>query len=129
MVAGVTMGAQKGSYQQTVAEHYYPDCTGRYMETIPNVIMDLKAGNIDIAIMDYDNATAYASQNADLATAFEVPMLEGEEAANCAAAMLGNTNLTDYVNTLIQKWLDDGTIDNWYNEAVALQASLTDEAE
>ena len=40
MVAGVTMGAQKGSYQQTVAEHYYPDCTGRYMETIPNVIME-----------------------------------------------------------------------------------------
>lgn len=129
MVAGVTMGAQKGSYQQTVAEHYYPDCTGRYMETIPNVIMDLKAGNIDIAIMDYDNATAYASQNADLATAFEVPMLEGEEPANCAAAMLGNTDLTDYVNTLIQKWLDDGTIDNWYNEAVALQSSLTDDAE
>ena len=79
--------------------------------------------------MDYDNATAYASQNADLATAFEVPMLEGEEAANCAATMLGNTDLTDYVNTLIQKWLDDGTIDNWYNEAVALQSSLTDEAE
>ena len=43
--------------------------------------------------------------------------------------MLGNTDLTDYVNTLIQKWLDDGTIDNWYNEAVALQSSLTDEAE
>ena len=56
-------------------------------------------------------------------------MLEGEEAANCAATMLGNTDLTDYVNTLIQKWLDDGTIDNWYNEAVALQSSLTDEAE
>ena len=51
MVAGVTMGAQKGSYQQKVADTLYPDCTGRYLETIPNVIMDLKAGNIDILML------------------------------------------------------------------------------
>ena len=126
MVAGVTMGAQKGSYQQTVAETLYPDCTGRYMETIPNVVMDLKAGNIDIAIMDYDNAYAYALQNDDLETAFVVPMLEGDEAANCAATMLGNDDLTNYLNDLIQKYIDDGSMQKWYEEAVALQQELAE---
>ena len=129
MVAGVTLGAQKGTYQQTVAEHYYPDCTGRFMETVPNVIMDLKAGNIDVAIMDYDNATAYAMQNDDLSTAFVVPMMEGDEPSNCAAAMLGNTDLTDYVDALIDKWIESGEMDKWYQDAVTLQLSLTDDAE
>ncbi len=126
MVAGVTMGAQKGSYQQTVAETLYPDCTGRYMETIPNVVMDLKAGNIDIAIMDYDNAYSYALQNEDLETAFVVPMLEGDEAANCAATMLGNDDLANYLNELIQKYIDDGSMQKWYEEAVALQQELAE---
>ena len=126
MVAGVTMGAQKGSYQQKVTDTLYPDCTGRYLETIPNVVMDLKAGNIDIAIMDYDNAYAYAKQNDDLETAFVVPMLEGDEAANCAASMKGNDDLTNYLNELIQKYIDDGSMQKWYEEAVALQLSLSE---
>lgn len=127
MVAGVTMGAQKGSYQQKVADTLYPDCTGRYLETIPNVVMDLKAGNIDIAIMDYDNAYAYAQQNDDLETAFVVPMLEGDAAANCAASMKGNDDLTNYLNELIQKYIDDGSMQKWYEEAVELQLSLNSE--
>lgn len=126
MVAGVTMGAQKGSYQQKVAETLYPDCTGRYLETIPNVVMDLKAGNIDIAIMDYDNAYSYAQQNEDLETAFVVPMLDGDEPANCAAAMKGNEDLTNYLNELIQKYIDDGSMQKWYEEAVELQLSLNE---
>ena len=96
------------------------------METIPNVVMDLKAGNIDIAIMDYDNAYAYALQNDDLETAFVVPMLEGDEAANCAATMLGNDDLTNYLNELIQKYIDDGSMQKWYEEAVALQQELAE---
>ena len=126
MVAGVTMGAQKGSYKQKVADTLYPDCTGRYLETIPNVVMDLKAGNIDIAIMDYDNAYSYAQQNEDLETAFVVPMLEGDEPANCVATMKGNDDLTNYLNELIQKYIDDGSMQKWYEEAVELQLSLNE---
>lgn len=126
MVAGVTMGAQKGSYQQTVAETLYPDCAGRYLETMPNIVMDLKAGNIDIAIMDFDNAYAYANQNEDLVTAFKVPMLEGDEESNCAAAMKGNEDLVNYINELIQKYVDDGSMQKWYEEAVLIQQSLTE---
>ncbi|MGN1230339.1 MAG: ABC transporter substrate-binding protein [Anaerotignum sp.] len=126
MVAGVTLGAQKGSYQQTVAETLYPDCAGRYLETMPNIVMDLKAGNIDIAIMDFDNAYAYANQNADLVTAFKVPMLEGDEDSNCAAAMKGNEDLVNYINELIQKYIDDGSMQKWYEEAVLIQQSLTE---
>ena len=126
MVAGVTLGAQKGSYQQTVAETLYPDCTGRFLETVPSIIMDLKAGNIDIAIMDYDNAYSYANQNEDLETAFKVPMLEGDEESNCAAAMKGNEDLTSYINELIKKYIDDGSMQKWYEEAVLLQQSLNE---
>ncbi len=126
MVAGVTMGAQKGTYQQTVAETLYPDCTGRYLEAVPNVVMDLKAGNIDIAIMDYDNAYAYAYQNEDLETAFVVPMLEGDAPSNCAASMLGNEELTECFNTLIDEYIADGRMQQWYEDAVALQLSLTE---
>lgn len=126
MVAGVTMGAQKGSYQQTVCETLYPDCTGRYLETVPAMIMDLKAGNIDIAIMDNDNAIAYANQNDDLATAFKVPMLEGDEESNCAAAMKGNDDLVTYINGLIAGYIEDGSMQKWYEEAVLIQQSLVE---
>lgn len=51
---------------------------------------------------------AYAQQNDDLETAFVVPMLEGDAAANCAASMKGNDDLTNYLNELIQKYIDDG---------------------
>ncbi len=126
MVAGVTVGAQKGSYQQTVCETLYPDCTGRYLETVPAMIMDLKAGNIDIAIMDNDNAIAYANQNSDLATAFKVPMLEGDEESNCAAAMKGNDDLVTYINGLIAGYIEDGSMQKWYEEAVLIQQSLVE---
>ncbi|MBM6830244.1 amino acid ABC transporter substrate-binding protein [Anaerotignum lactatifermentans] len=126
MVAGVTMGAQKGSYQQTVCETLYPNCTGRYLETVPAMIMDLKASNIDIAIMDYDNAYAYANQNDDLVTAFKVPMLEGDEESNCAAAMKGNDDLVTYINGLIAGYIEDGSMQKWYEEAVLIQQSLVE---
>ena len=127
VTADTMLGAQKGSYQQTVAETTWPDCSGRYLETVPNVVMDLKAGNIDLAIMDYDNAYAYAYQNEDLETAFVVPMLEGDEAANCAASMKGNDDLTAYLNEVIQKFIDDGSMQKWYDEAVAIQLALADD--
>ncbi|MBQ9092322.1 MAG: transporter substrate-binding domain-containing protein, partial [Anaerotignum sp.] len=124
MTADVVVGAQKGSYQQTVVDTLYPDCTTRYMEAMPSIIMDLKTGNIDVAVMDMNTAYAYASQNEDLETAFFVPMLPGDEASNCAPAMKGNDDLVNYVNELIQKYIEDGSIEKWYEEAVLIQQSL-----
>ncbi|MBQ9091279.1 MAG: transporter substrate-binding domain-containing protein, partial [Anaerotignum sp.] len=95
-----------------------------YMEAMPSIIMDLKTGNIDVAVMDMNTGYAYASQNEDLETAFVVPMLPGDEASNCAPAMKGNDDLVNYVNELIQKYIEDGSIQKWYEEAVLIQQSL-----
>lgn len=129
MTADVVVGAQKGSYQQTVVDTLYPDCTTRYMEAMPSIVMDLKTGNIDVAVMDMNTAYAYASQNEDLETAFFVPMLPGDEASNCAPAMKGNDDLVNYVNGLIQKYIEDGSIEKWYEEAVLIQQSLLEAEE
>lgn len=126
VTADVVIGAQKGSYQQTVVDTLYPDCTTRYMEAVPSIVMDLKTGNIDIAVMDMNTAYAYASQNEDLETAFFVPMLPGDEASNCAPAMKGNDDLVNYVNELIEKFTNDGSIEKWYKEAVLIQQSMLD---
>ena len=53
-------------------------------------------------------------------------MLDGDEPANCAAAMKGNEDLTNYLNELIQKYIDDGSMQKWYEEAVELQLSLSE---
>lgn len=124
MTADVVVGAQKGSYQQTVVDTLYPDCTTRLMEAMPSIIMDLKTGNIDVAVMDMNTGYAYASQNEDLVAAFVVPMLPGDESSNCAPAMKGNEDLVSYVNKLIQKFVEDGSIQKWYEEAVVIQQSM-----
>ena len=124
MTAEVTMGAQKGSYQQQVTDAYYPDTTKRYLESVPNVITDLKAGNIDVAVIDFDVASGYVLANPDLALTFRIEMLEGDEGSDCGMCMLGNDDLTAYVNELIAKWTKDGSLEAWYKSALQKQAEL-----
>ena len=124
MTAEVTMGAQKGSYQQQVTDAYYPDTTKRFLESVPNVITDLKAGNIDVAVIDFDVASGYVLANPDLALTFRIEMLEGDEGSDCGMCMLGNDDLTAYVNELIAKWTKDGSLEAWYQSALQKQAEL-----
>ena len=124
MTAEVTMGAQKGSYQQQVTDAYYPDTTKRFLESVPNVITDLKAGNIDVAVIDFDVASGYVLANPDLALTFRIEMLEGDEGSDCGMCMLGNDDLTAYVNELIAKWTKDGSLEAWYKSALQKQAEL-----
>lgn len=124
MVSGIVIGVQKNTYYQETIELHYPDVTIRGMESVPLCVTDLKAGNCDGIVMDRDVAEGYLKSNPDLALTFEVPMLEGDYAGVAGALMKGNDDLTEYLNSLIAKWKEDGSLEKWYNEAVALQEQL-----
>ncbi|MDD3173149.1 MAG: transporter substrate-binding domain-containing protein [Herbinix sp.] len=122
---GITVGAQKSSYQQQVTDEYYADtCTTRYLETVPLMVSDLKAKNVDVLVMDGINAVMYAQENDDLKVTFDIPQMPGEDGGNSMAIMKGNDDLTTYINSLISGWIADGTMEQWFNDAVALQTEL-----
>lgn len=122
---GIVVGAQKGSYQQQVVEKYYADkCTTRYLEAVPVMVADLKAANVDVLVMDSVNAIMYAQENDDLEATFTVPEMPGETGGNSMAILKGNDDLTDFINELLEKWWEDGTLEKWFDEAVSLQVEL-----
>lgn len=124
-LTGIVIGAQKGSYQQQVCDAFYAEGnTTRYLETVPTLVNDLKVGNVDVLIMDEINGKMYAQENEDLATGFMAQDMEGVDGGNAMALALGNDDLTEYINGLIEGWKEDGSLDQWFADAVALQEQL-----
>lgn len=113
--AGKKIGVQKGSVQEKIAMEQMPDSKIVSLVKLPNIILELKSGNIDAAIVELPVANGYVKQYPDLA--ISDAKVKDETGGSAIAIKKGNDALTEQINSTIKRLQEEGTIDKYVLEA------------
>ena len=134
--AGVTVGAQNASLQQTLVEEQLPDAVLQVIGEIGVGVMELQSGNIDALAVADGNADAIMANNAGLVKCSWEFDVAAEYEANVIMMHKGDTALLAVVNEALAEAYENGYYGPWYDEAkaaagleTATEVSISDEAE
>ncbi|MDO4972875.1 MAG: transporter substrate-binding domain-containing protein [Eubacteriales bacterium] len=134
--AGVTVGAQNASLQQTLVEEQLPDANLQVIGEIGVGVMELQSGNIDALAVADGNADAIMANNAGLVKCSWEFDVAAEYEANVIMMHKGDTALLAVVNEALAEAYENGYYGPWYDEAkiaagleTATEVSIADEAE
>ncbi len=114
-LAGKKVGVQKGSVQEKIAMEQLPDTKIISLVKLPNIILELKAGNIDAAIVELPVAEGYVKQYPDLAIS-DAKVID-ETGGSSIAIKKGNQDIVEQVNSTIKRLQEEGLIDKYVVEA------------
>ena len=92
-LAGKKIGVQKGSVQEKIATEQLPDSKIVSLVKLPNIILDLKAGNLDAAIVELPVAEGYVKQYPELAIS-DAKVID-ETGGSAIAVKKGNSELLE----------------------------------
>lgn len=112
---GKKIGVQKGSIQEKLATEQLTNSKIISLSKLPNIILDLKAGNIDAAIVEIPVAEGYIKQYPDLA--LSDAKIKDEVGGSAIAIKKGNQDLVDQINSTLKRLEEDGSIDKFVIEA------------
>lgn len=119
-LVGETLATQKAALQETLMGEQFPDSEQLLLPTFPQCIAELLAGNCAAVLIDDTSAEQYMKTNEGLAIG-KVPVeTDPSVNGNSVAVMKGNTDLLDWVNERIAEYQEQGLIQQWFDEAVAL---------
>ncbi len=113
--AGKKIGVQKGSVQEKIALEQLPNSKVVSLVKLPNIILELKSGNIDAAIVELPVAEGYVKQYPELALS-DAKVID-ETGGSAIAIKKGNQDLVDQINSTIKRLQDEGLIDKYVIEA------------
>ena len=122
--AGVPVGAQNASLQQTLVEEQLPDSKLQIFGDIGVGVMELQQGNLEAIAVAKGNGKQIIANNPDLMLCeweFEVA---AEYENNVVMIAKGQTELLAAVNEALAKAYADGLYGPWYDEAVELGYAL-----
>lgn len=112
---GQTIGVQKGTIQQELAEELFDINKIKGLGKISDLVLELKNNKIDALIVELPVANAYASKHTDLSlTNIQVGKVDGGSAV---AVKKGNTELVDAINTTLERLRNEKLIDQYVTEA------------
>ncbi|MBL1227348.1 transporter substrate-binding domain-containing protein [Enterococcus sp. BWR-S5] len=123
---GKKVGAQKGSIQEGVVEAQLPDSQKVSIPRVPNLIVELNQGSIDALVLEETIAESYLSQNSDLMIA-DIELISSEDEAFAIALPKGQDDLKKEIDSILQEMIDDGSIDQYVQDAMTLADKNTEE--
>ena len=133
--AGVDVGAQNASLQQSLVEEQLPDAKLYTIGEIGVGVMELQSGNIDALAVADGNADAILANNEGLVKCTWEFYVADEYTANVIMMHKGETALCAAVNEALAEAYANGYYGPWYDEAkvaagleTATEVSLPDEA-
>ncbi|MDR0922626.1 MAG: transporter substrate-binding domain-containing protein [Lactobacillales bacterium] len=109
---GQKVGAQQGSIQAEVIEEQLPKANAVNMDTVPNLINSLKAGQINGLVLEEAIGKAFIQSNPDLAFA-DIELKSSEDDAFAVAMPKDSGDLLKKVNEVIKKLKSEGKIDEF----------------
>lgn len=110
------VGVQKGSIQEALAKEKLPDSSNIVsLIKLPNLVLELKSGNIDAVIMEIPVAKGYLNNHSDLAITPEVT--KDETGGSAIAIKKGSESLVDAINSTLDRLKEEGLIDKFVQEA------------
>lgn len=112
------IGVQATSIQEEIAKEQISNAKLVILEKLPQIILDLNAGNIDAAIVETPVAKGYVEQFPNLAIAEVSVVNKGDGSA--IAIKKGSPKLVEAVNKTIKRLQDEGLIDEFVVNATEL---------
>ena len=124
-LAGLKVGAQKGTVQSQLIQSALPDSELFELEKYPALALEVQNGNIAGLVVDQAvGESLVESSNGELEVSnFEFTAEEASFGKSVVIAK-GNEDLVTAVNEVISKVTADGSYQAAYDEAVALAATL-----
>jgi len=107
------IGVQKGTLQAEIAEKILPDNQTRALGKVTDLILDLKANNVDAIILEKPVAEAYAA-NTDGIDVSEMEIKSDDTSGYAVAIKKGNTELEKEVNKTIERIKNDNSFDELF---------------
>ena len=124
-LAGLKVGAQKGTNQSKIVLSVFPDSELFELEKYPALALETQNGNIAGFVVDQAAGEALVStSNGKLEVSSFTFTEEGANAGKAAVLAKGNDDLMAVVNEVIGKVTADGSYQKAYDDAVELAASL-----
>ena len=114
-LAGKKVGAQLGAIQEGVVTDQMPNSELRALSKLPDLILDLKAGNVEAVVVEEPVAKAYIAANPELV--FADIKLEQDEAGSAIALPKGSAELVEAVNATLARLKQEGKIDQFVTDA------------
>ena len=108
---GAKAGAQTGTIPYDRAVKYCGESTTTGLKKVQDLVMELKAGKIDVVMLDYMTVLTYADVNADLSAVDVGIPTDGE--GYSIAMKKGDTELVDYVNTVLDKMAAENLVEQY----------------
>lgn len=116
-LVGLPIGAQKTTIQEEIALDKFSQSTYIGLSKITDLVLELQNKKIDAVLLAEPVANAYVQQNTDL---FMADISLGQEDGVSVAVNKGNAELLEAINSILNKLIEDGTIDKLIAEATQL---------
>lgn len=124
-LAGLKIGAQKGTIQSNLVVSAFPDSELFELEKYPALALEVQNGNIAGLVVDAAvGDSLVANSNGALAVSGYEFTAEEASFGKSVVIQKGNEDLVAAVNEVIAEVLADGSYQQAYDEAVELAASL-----
>lgn len=120
-LAGKTVGVLKGSVQSQTFPNYYPDAEMKELGKISDMIMSVKTKKVDAILLDQVPAKLTVDANEDLSLCgVQYSLPTEEDPGSSILVRKGNDDLIEELNQILSKVMEDGTLQKWEDDAIAL---------
>lgn len=123
--AGVKVGAQTASLQESLCQEQLPDCEIVVVGDTGTGLLQLKNGDFEAMAVAKGQADVFMANDESIALSgfqFEV---DDKYTANVVVLKKGADSLTEEVNAILKKAYDAGVYGTWYEEAKEMAMSAT----
>jgi len=114
-LAGKKVGAQLGAIQEGIVKDQMPQSELRALSKLPDLVLDLKSGNVEALVVEEPVANAYIAANPELVLA-DVQLAQ-DEAGSAIAMPKGSPELVEAVNATLKRLADEGKIAQFVTDA------------
>lgn len=119
---GKTIGVQSGTLQENYVKSQMNDVTIKTFDSNQNAVLALQSGKVDAVALNYANAELFMEANEGLAMA--APEFDSSQEGVVVAVPLGEGELLDKVNEIIDDVVAQGIYNEWFAEAKEQAAAL-----
>lgn len=119
-LAGLKVGAQTASLQESLCKEQLPDCELVVVADLTTALMQLRNGDFDVLAVANGNGDAIIANNPDIAKAGFFFEVDEKYTGNVILLNKENDEMTAKVNELLAKAEAAGYYTTWYEEAKSI---------
>ncbi len=119
-LAGLKVGAQTASLQESLCKEQLPDCELVVVADLTTALMQLRNGDFDVLAVAKGNGDAIIASNSDIALSGFYFEVDEKYTGNVILLNKESDELTAKVNELLAKAEAAGYYTTWYDEAKAI---------